>query len=172
MKEFTWRRWFVRFHLSRPVFTFEFGRKKFTVPYKVYGFSIGSHEMCHMTNTGSEGMRTKQQAEKEGRKLLELIDEDGWEMVIWENIGWHYKAVNGYLSVYPSVDGKYFASLGTEPRSSSTPGYWVDKGHYDDPMEAVIAQIRKAAGFTGRCQMIVSEALSAISRTPEDLSDV
>lgn len=117
-------------------------------------------------------MLTKGQAKEAGNELLELIDEEGWEIRIWENLGWHYCAKKGHLSVYPTITGKYRASFSTKRGDSATPTYWADRKSYNDPMEAVIAQLRKALEFINSRQAIVYEALESIGRAPEDIFDI
>lgn len=100
--------------------------------------------------------------------MLGMLDGNGWEIRIWENMGWHYKAVNSYLSVQPSIvnDNKYYATLGTEQLGrGGTPGYWVTTKAYNDPMEAVINQLRIAAEFVRSRMAIVDKAFEAIGGT-------
>jgi hypothetical protein len=116
-------------------------------------------------------MRTRQQAEEGAKQLLELLDGEGWETVIWENLGWCYKAVNGYISVSITIADKYFASLAIEKGSPGTPTYWSDHGVFDHPMDAVMSQMKKAVEFVNFHQAVVNDALKTISCTPHDVQN-
>ena len=39
-------------------------------------------------------------ATEEADKLAGIMG-DGWEPVVWENLGWHYKVVKGAMGIYP-----------------------------------------------------------------------
>jgi len=117
-------------------------------------------------------MRTKRQAQEEAERLLELIGQEGWQVKIWENMGWHCKATKGYLSIYTSIGDEYHAVLGTEKGCGGTPTYWSTESYHEDPMEAVRIQMRKALEFVTNCQGIVTDALRDIGWEPDDLFDV
>lgn len=102
-------------------------------------------------------MLTKFEAEKAAERLLKLINRPGWSVKIWENMGWHYKAFYGYLSVFPSYGGGYLAMLSTKRGASHSPGFWNDKNSYDDPNEAIEEQIKVACEFVGRLSKIIYE---------------
>jgi hypothetical protein len=43
-------------------------------------------------------------AVKEADKLVARLG-DGWEPMVWENLGWHWAANKGVAEVYPSTEG-------------------------------------------------------------------
>jgi len=49
----------------------------------------------------------------------------GWKAEVWENLGWHYRAIvkvrGGRLEVYAKSFGSYSASVGREMGSGKTP---------------------------------------------------
>ncbi len=45
-------------------------------------------------------MNTKEQATREGKKLLKLMKTKGWKLDVWENLGWHYCIYKGRFTVY------------------------------------------------------------------------
>lgn len=45
-------------------------------------------------------MLTEAQARRGAAALLHRLKGRGWKTHIWENLGWHYAAYNGGLSVY------------------------------------------------------------------------
>lgn len=84
-----------------------------------------------------------QRAQRDAQKLAEHLGPT-WIPKVWENLGWHYKAVssNGKLKVHPSIwQGKitgYIAFLG----EGEFGGRWVVD--YEDPREAVRVVIQTA----------------------------
>jgi len=40
-----------------------------------------------------------------GKALAEKMG-TGWKWVVWENLGWHYKAVKGVVEIYPNIRHK------------------------------------------------------------------
>lgn len=72
-------------------------------------------------------------AREVGRQLVNELGA-GWKMQVWENLGWHCKAVRDGLQVYPE-EGRYSAFIGTDDSG----GTWV--GHGPTPREAIHAAL-------------------------------
>lgn len=45
-------------------------------------------------------MRTESEAQHAAAALAHCLGE-GWQPVVWDNLGWHFKAVKGCVTVYP-----------------------------------------------------------------------
>lgn len=111
---------------------------------------------------------TKAEAVTKAAALVRQMKGSGWRPVVFENIGWHWRAVSGPVQVYPSDDGRFWAMIGGEPKGS--PGglaMWTPQrcSYFRDPNRAVrdalkhveckmadlneaVAAARKAAGLT------------------------
>lgn len=65
----------------------------------------------------------------------------GWRPQVWENLGWHHRAVSpdGRVKVHPSGGGTYLAFLGSKGQSG---GKWSEHGK--TPQEAV-DEVRRVA---------------------------
>ena len=94
---------------------------------------------------------TKRQAETAAKKLLKMMKGEGWEMCVWENLGWHYSVQNNprediWITVYPACSKEWSAMIGIHQGSG------VGRGVYaDDPNDAVRRVIHKAKDFGVRC---------------------
>jgi len=105
-------------------------------------------------------MKSRYEAEEALAEMLEDLSGEGWTGEVWENLGWHYKARNGLLTVMPSIGGKYHAMLSGNPEHpNSAPGYWLDREVYDTPMEAVAGTVIKAFEFVKSRVAIIEEAM-------------
>lgn len=52
---------------------------------------------------------TKAEAKRLAAELVKRMKGSGWRPVVFENMGWHWRAVSGPVQVYPSRDGKFWA---------------------------------------------------------------
>jgi hypothetical protein len=102
-------------------------------------------------------MRTENQAIAAAKRLLKKMKTSGWEIVVWENLGWHYKLVRGNICLYEheSMVGK--------------PTYWTLRGYdgagemylthnyerHTDPNKAVTAQLNLALAHVGHVQKLI-----------------
>lgn len=75
-------------------------------------------------------MSTKVQAIKAGRTLLKKMKGSGWQVRVWENIGWYYKVHSGPVSVYPTSaygDTRYFCLISDDiERADSGLALWTN----------------------------------------------
>ena len=72
-------------------------------------------------------------ATKGATLLLKKLKGMGWQSVVWENLGWHFKAVSGPLTVF----GDYLGKDGTARYSCTMSGQKPDNFTSSDPNEAV-----------------------------------
>ena len=109
-------------------------------------------------------MRTKQEAEREGKKLLKRMKGKGWKLRVHENIGWHYNVWNGPAAVYPSVDGMFHCLLADRDCEGTGCGNnnWTTNFHSKDPNEVVEHEVASARAFLKQCNrqlQYIEEAL-------------
>jgi hypothetical protein len=104
-------------------------------------------------------MNTKKEAEKLGQELLSHMKGNGWELRIWENLGWHYSVTNNLLEVYPSSNGKYFCLFGY--KSGGRPE-WTIKESFDNPNEAVERTLQLARNNVNELLKIVEDGEKVI----------
>lgn len=78
-------------------------------------------------------------AQSRAKRLAERLGK-GWKPVVWENLGWHFKAVSasGFLKVHPSGGKGWMAFLGF----GDSGGRWVANA---STPEAAIKKVRAAA---------------------------
>ena len=72
------------------------------------------------------------EAVKKAGALAKLLG-NGWKKRVWENMGWHYSASKGKMSVSPSSDGSYWVSLHTVPSFTL---------YHKDPKRGVLSIIK------------------------------
>lgn len=97
---------------------------------------------------------TKNEATRRAARLVKRLHGTGWEADVWDNMGWHYAAVNGGLKlcVSPSeVGGKtrYTVLLGEHDADKALGGmsYWLVRDSFTDPNAAVRRQVTEAWRF-------------------------
>lgn len=109
---------------------------------------------------------TKAEAELAAYKLIAQMHTTGWKARVWENCGWHYAIILGYMQVYGSPDGTYFASFATQKGAAGTLCGWADsKTDYRDPNEAVRQQYRKAREVVTGEMAVILEQGKLLSRS-------
>jgi len=91
---------------------------------------------------------TKAEAEKRGKALLKKLRGDGWKLDIWENLGWHYAASNGPLSVYgPEKKEETFCCLMSDNpnKAHAGAGIWhLERNYSRDPNLVITRQVKEA----------------------------
>lgn len=109
-------------------------------------------------------------AVRDADALVARMRGTGWRPFVFENLGWHYRAISGPVQVYPSSngDGRFWVMIGGNPKNN--PGglsMWTPDRipHFKDPNRAVrvallevervmadlnetLAAARKAAGIS------------------------
>lgn len=107
-------------------------------------------------------MAGRAETEKQAQALAEELCEQlgpAWKPVVWQNLGWRYRATCGYMSIYPAIGGQYHATFSTKPGGVGTPAYWATTDTYETPLAAMEAQLRAAAEFTADCLDIITEQM-------------
>ena len=106
----------------------------------------------------------------EGKKLVGRLKGKGWHAVIHENLGWHYKAVSGPVSVHcsSSIDRDMFWCLMSDDPEDGSTGclLWdgIKKGnppYFKDPNEAVKSIVLRAGQVVAGLYRTVIAALLA-----------
>lgn len=104
---------------------------------------------------------TKSEATQNASKLVAILNarKPGWKAHVWENLGWHYSAINTKygLSVYGYSDG-YHAML--DP--SYAVFYDVHK-NFRDPHKAVEYAIKNASSYGKEIAKCVAKFNSYLS---------
>lgn len=99
-------------------------------------------------------MLTKKEVEAKGKELLEMMEGDGWELIVSENLGWHYSVSNKYISIFPCLyDNKerYTCLMSALPDRHWGEAFWTTQEVFDDPNDAVKHQIKVAREFVNKC---------------------
>jgi len=102
----------------------------------------------------SKFLKHEHEAEKLAQRLMKRMRGDGWSYDVWHigSRGWLYCVRNGGLTVYPIIEynheSGYHVALNTIDRpGGSSEGTWEVKAMYNDPNEAVAAQMEKAKDY-------------------------
>jgi hypothetical protein len=77
--------------------------------------------------------------------LVKRLKGKGWRPVVFENMGWHWRAISGPVQVYPSGDGKFWAMIGSKPKDNAGGlAMWTPERclYSKDPNRAVRAALR------------------------------
>jgi hypothetical protein len=93
-------------------------------------------------------------------ELVKQMKGSGWEPVVWENIGWHWKIVSGPVQVHPGYYGGFWCMIGASPTAGSGgPAFWTPQQpkHFKDPNRAVTDALLHVWKFVDR----VTETLAA-----------
>lgn len=115
---------------------------------------------CSWGDAGLAHVRGKADAVQKANALLDKMKGNGpWTAIVGENLGWHYHVQSGNLKVYEHSIGHYSCLLGTFGGEM----FWSLDGSWDDPNEAVKAQLQKAEEFIRGCQSMVDEAKAAMA---------
>jgi hypothetical protein len=109
-------------------------------------------------------MLNKKEAERRGRALLKQMKGRGWQLRVWENLGWHYSVYNEGVDVHPvhpvqekTTATRYYAL----PRPSYS--FWClegNRGVVRDPNKAVKMAVAE-------CRRVVND-LEARVKTMEE----
>ena len=97
---------------------------------------------------------TKATATEAANVLLRQMNTQGWNIKVWENLGWHYclKLGDSGLSLsYCDMDATYSCLL--SDRAEVLHGgmsWWLDRGSYKDPNKAVNGQLKLASEFINK----------------------
>jgi hypothetical protein len=114
-----------------------------------------------------------ERAVRDAGNLLKKLRGSGWKAVVWENIGWHFKAVSGTVQVYGdrlAEDGKLrYTCLISDSVSNPVGGsmLWTDECPercHGDPNEAVASMFRAAVSATVRLVEAIGSAALATGR--------
>jgi hypothetical protein len=113
--------------------------------------------------------REHDQAVRDADRLVKRLRGSGWRAEVWENLGWHFRAVSGTVQVFGDRRGengkwRYTCLISDDvgsPRGGSS--LWTDKCPdrcHGDPNEAVASMFTSAVAATTR----VLEAVYAAAR--------
>lgn len=95
-------------------------------------------------------------AHKDAKNLIKQMKTTGWNVHVWENLGWHWRInkLDGLLSVSGDPKTGYNAML-----STSLPGtcdsIWYDPKYFKDPNKAVAHRITVARGILKPIQALL-----------------
>lgn len=86
----------------------------------------------------------------------------GWKARVWENLGWHYAAERGTLTVYPT-SGVYYCLLSDCVGASGCGALiWTESAaYYKDPVKAVRRQLRVARKALANTTRDMAAAIAA-----------
>jgi hypothetical protein len=102
-------------------------------------------------------MLTKKEAKKKGHELLAKMKTQGWELDVWQNLGWHYCLRKKYITLYPTTSGRYFTLMGENGAGEI---YFSTKGSYfKDPNKAVEHQLVVAILHVSKCNRKIFDTI-------------
>jgi hypothetical protein len=113
--------------------------------------------------------REYDRAVRDADRLVKRLRGSGWRAEVWENVGWHFRAVSGTVQVYGDRRGEggrlRYSCLISDDAGSPEGGsvLWTDRCPdrcHDDPNEAVASMFASAVAATTR----VLEAVYAAAR--------
>lgn len=116
------------------------------------------------------GLNRKDDAERNARNLVARMKGEGWKPVVFENMGWHWRAVSGPVQVYPSGMGDTFwCMIGSEPKQSvGGAAFWTPQRTrcFKDPNRAVRDAMKHVYEFTERISQTVAMMEQAAGVNP------
>jgi hypothetical protein len=110
-----------------------------------------------MTQIDTNCNTGRKRAARLGGELLAKMKGTGWQLRVWENLGWHYEVHNcvGDREVSVRVHyGKYSVLFGHNGGEI----FWTERKSYDDPNEAVRQQLKLARKFVDDLNVEVTKA--------------
>lgn len=117
------------------------------------------------------GLNRRSDAEREARNLVAKLKGKGWKPRVWENIGWHFKAMSGPVQVYPSAvgDDRFWCMVGSQPDDNmGGAGFWTPQRLrvFKDPNRAVKDAMKHVYEFRDRITAVVAAAERAMPVKP------
>jgi hypothetical protein len=124
---------------------------------------------CSPACGGNCTKRAHDKAVEAADKLVAILGSQ-WSAVVYENLGWYYKAVSGPVTVFPSYDGSFgcFISSDTE-MSGGGSSVWTISANNSDPVLAGLAQLDSAVENVGRLLRSVFAAGRALGKSPHEI---
>lgn len=115
-------------------------------------------------------LNRKDDAERNARNLVARLKGKGWKPVVFENMGWHWRAVSGPVQVYPSGTGDTFwCMVGSEPKyCAGGAGWWTPQRTrcFKDPNRAVRNAMKHVYEFRDRIIRVIAAAENAMDVKP------
>lgn len=100
----------------------------------------------------------KIEAVRKANALLAKMKGKGWEISVFENLGWHYRVMCFPFSVREN-EGRYSVLMSDDPEyPTSGAVFWTKPEFYDDPNVAVSVQLATAEKFTTHLNSIIKMA--------------
>jgi hypothetical protein len=125
--------------------------------------------MSHESREAS--MRTKAEATKLGKQLVEKLRKGtgckDWRLRVWENIGWHYEADCGPISVYPVSsepieDERYHTLISDHPFKCHYGALMFSEGRdtycSKDPVKVVRRAVKRVVAVVERLNAVQDAA--------------
>jgi hypothetical protein len=112
-------------------------------------------------------------AVRDADRLVRRLRGSGWRAEVWENLGWHFRAVSGTVQVTGDRRGeggrlRYTCLISDDvDRSQGGSVLWTDRCPdrcHSDPNEAVASMLDAAVAATVRVVMAVGSAALAAGR--------
>jgi hypothetical protein len=90
-----------------------------------------------------------QDAHRKAKELCERLKGSGWKPLVFENMGWHWRAVSASIVVYPAhEEGKFWCMIDNRIPPVGGAGLWTGKHReFKDPNRAV-REAMKVVGET------------------------
>jgi hypothetical protein len=104
------------------------------------------------------------QARKAGEAVQARLNDkfrEGWELRVWENLGWHFDCRLGTMTVSMNeIDGsrQYHCMISSDYKYTGTGNAdWTEDKRYSSPEEAVKHALETAWGVTAQKARILAE---------------
>lgn len=114
------------------------------------------------------GLNKREDAERNAQNLVARLRGKGWKPVVFENMGWHWRAVSGPVQVYPSsVGDTFWCMVGSEPkRCVGGAAFWTPRRTrcFKDPNRAVKDAMRHVYDFAERINKTIKMAERAMGQ--------
>lgn len=112
-------------------------------------------------------IQTKEFAQQDAEEVLALMKTAGWEIRVWENMGYHAELCNSdliHLHWYqrPGKPRRFHCLLSSERGGGGGSSYWLDKDFYDDPNDAVAGQLAAAAEFNRKVYNVLVHLVNSL----------
>ena len=109
-------------------------------------------------------MLTREAAEEAAAELRDRMEGREWKVHVWENARqYFYRVYNGGLSVQPSgTGGTYYTLFSVDGQNNHGETFWKNALCFNDPNDAVKAQLQVAKKFVESCSVAISEVKSNV----------
>lgn len=101
-------------------------------------------------------MKTKEEAERLGRRVLKRLKGKGWRVDVWHNLHWCVAWRNNGVDLHPCDDKRYFHALVCSTHGGSGGlACWTGDDRFTDPNKAVAYALKNARSYVDSLDSVV-----------------